>query len=357
MFDGLFAWKKWLITGIVIQLLLILCGAFTIRTVKNHLLSIPISIETEADVGVQGYRLPIMISERFQMSAAQSKGTVRPHLFDDLGLTQPLLWGNIRPQNKTITITVPLDLKKKTRKYYYLEWLEGGQSIASKPDEAEFHEYSGQEGNNIRWWKLDQIQAEDPIYPFEGDKMMRLTIKPAPVDGDHNTNFEIPLLPVPDKYVDDLTCLSYAIYYPRASKLRVSIQAKIGADTTELNSSVDQNYVPCHWAASLDDHALGRWFHRIIPLGQYAGFPLESLTLYVNDEPALTSNECHEPVVVYIDGVHLFSGKVPAVFISNPLREFFRAVVAVPVFLIALCSVIFWLLWLSLVAGQPVSFL
>jgi len=346
---------KWLVTGFTVQLILAIFIMLVLRTARNHLLSVPITVQAHSTNGISDYRLPIELSGRLRPSNHDIlEHNLVPHLFDERGQTWPLFWSFSRQGTKNLIVTFPLSLRPEQQKNFFLEWLPSSHVDTPPQEEDSFHEAAGSNGENILSWKLEQVGTDRNIVPFEGKKMLRLTIRPAPEEGDHYTNYAIPLHPVAAQSIDQSTQLSYALYYPHDSAMRVTIQARIGNKTTEMNPSRDHNNVACSWDTSLHDYTVGQWYHRVVPLSTFAGDTLSELFVFANDAPSLTGKELNKDHVVYIDGIHLWSGIVPAISISNPVREFFRAAVMTPFFLIFLCSLFFWSLWLGRYPGEDV---
>ncbi|MFC1850775.1 MraY family glycosyltransferase [candidate division CSSED10-310 bacterium] len=180
-------------------------------------------------------------------------------------------------------------------------------------------------GTNIILWKRENITRDGTILPVIGNFMTRITLQVRPVTGDHFTNDLIGYCQFTNFSIYKDSYLQYYLRagddFPRSKHLadmRFSVQAMIDGEPTDLNMASDQHGKSGSWETDLTAEAVGRWYFRRIPLGQFAGNKISSLYLMINDDPAL---EPSHPIFqedrkgyfhFYFDGIAIVRGDSPS---------------------------------------------
>lgn len=341
--------RKFALIGLVGQFIITIGFLSLFFFINNHLRSIPISVKTST-LGVLNYNLHIKLENRFLPD--KNLSSFQPHLFDKSGESYPISY-TVSSNESSVFLSLPLSLNANSKKRFFIEWLPAKKQIdLPQYHERTFSKQTGTSGVNITSWKIESISKLKNVIPFEGKKMLHLQLKAIPNHDDHFTNFSILLHPFNKIRINKNTKLQYSLYYPQKSTLRVTVQALFTEnppyESTAFEEIPDQNGFPCTWNTDLSNETGKQWYERIISLEKFSGKQLYGLALFTNDDPTSSNYECSKLINVFVDNINVFDGEIPDVYISNPIREFLRAVNSSPFFIFVLISLFFWLLLLLL---------
>ncbi|MEW6686574.1 MAG: hypothetical protein AB1393_10275, partial [Candidatus Edwardsbacteria bacterium] len=143
-------------------------------------------------------------------------------------------------------------------------------------------------GYNIEWWDLAITDGLTPT----GTRMYGVTVRTNDAIGDHYTNENIVLRDNLNYTVTSGSYLEYDIRANQDSPLRGSVQLEFTDGTGDAKFSWgsmlnDQNNLLGQWPTVLP--YVNQWYHRVIPLSNFAGRVIKKVFFMTNDSPDITT--------------------------------------------------------------------